>query len=394
MFPTFDVEVVLPTYVTRNRSEVVALIKAFDTNGKAIKGDLILIVRTDHFYIPSKYRTKTAIDGSATLAINLADDLLIDHRLDNDNLELKVTAVVRDKLTGKQCNRTNTVKVTETDFKFQVITPSNAYKPGLKNTFVGKVCTQDGKPVADSGLQLKLKYGYSSNESEWRDSPLLLSPTNGLIKFDVFPPRDIYELVVKAEYMGNTYYIPSSRATTRSGHYMQVIRLDTTDITVGQDVKFVVNATEPIVRLVCEVMGKGDIAWAKSFDTNNNTGYEFSVATVPQMAPSARVLCHYVRPDNREVVADDLGFDVIPPLIGTPFAVNADTRPTKPGEMCATEANTRHNPFVDISGADIMNELKTYVEKPYSHLHWRSSATDYVFKDSAVDVMHNGFIKT
>ncbi|CAG2109155.1 unnamed protein product [Medioppia subpectinata] len=38
--PTFNVEVVLPTYATRNRSEVTATVKAFDANGKAVKGDL------------------------------------------------------------------------------------------------------------------------------------------------------------------------------------------------------------------------------------------------------------------------------------------------------------------------------------------------------------------
>ncbi|CAG2123017.1 unnamed protein product, partial [Medioppia subpectinata] len=42
VLPTFNVEVVLPTYATRNRSEVTATVKAFDANGKAVKGDLTL----------------------------------------------------------------------------------------------------------------------------------------------------------------------------------------------------------------------------------------------------------------------------------------------------------------------------------------------------------------
>ncbi|CAG2106122.1 unnamed protein product [Medioppia subpectinata] len=400
MFPTFDVEVVLPTYVTRNRSEVVALIKAFDTNGKAIKGELTLIARTINFYRPSKFLTKTAIDGSANLTISLADDLLYKVHVNNMPREFAVTAVVRDALTGKQCNRTNTVKAYERDLKFEVIAPLNAYKPGLKNTFVVKVCTQDGKPVADSGPQLKLKYGYSWNDNKWTDSPLLLWPTNGFIKFDIIPPRDmgINELVVKTEYMGHTYALDIKRATTRSGHYMQVIRLDTTDITVGQDVKFVVNATEPIVRLVCEVLGKGDIAWAKSFDIPANTtaGYEFSVATVPQMAPSARVLCHYVRPSDQEVVADDIDFDVLP-VIGTPFTVNADTRHTSPGEFGCVGLNTSDNPFVDISREDVLNELKTYVRttrnSPSYGMRGRWHSTRITFVDAGVEVMHNGFIE-
>ncbi|CAG2109804.1 unnamed protein product [Medioppia subpectinata] len=401
MFPTFDVEVVLPTYVTTNRSEVVALVKAFDTNGKAIKGELTLFVRAINYYRNSKFRTKTAIDGSVTLTINLVEDLQIKEFVNNKHREFEVTAVVRDTLTGKQCNRTNTVNVYERDLKFDVIMPSTAYKLGLKNTFVVKVCTQDGKPVADSGPQVKLQYGFVFNNSKWINSSLLLSPTNGLIKFDVFPPRDMgrSELVFTAEYMGLTYDLDIKRATTRSGHYMQVIRSDTTnDITVGQEVKFIANATEPIGRLVCEVMGKGDIAWAKSFDIPANTtaGYEFSVATVPQMVPTARVMCYYVRPDDREVVADDIDFDVVP-VIGTPFTVNADTRHTSPGEFGCVWLNTSHNPFVDVSREDVVNELKTYVRTTRQSDHYkhyrRWDPTMITFDESAVGVIHNGFIQ-
>ncbi|CAG2118167.1 unnamed protein product [Medioppia subpectinata] len=385
VLPTFNVEIVLPTYVTTNRSkEVVATVTAIDTNGKAIKGELTLNVCTKNKNEHSKYRTKATIDGSATIAVNLVEELeLIERHVGKSGVEIEFTAQVKETVTGKQYNRSHTLKIYDRDVKLEVVNTPNTYKPGLKNTFVVKVCTQDGKPVADSGPQLKLKYGYSLNESEWKeckDSPLLLSPTNGFIKFDVFPPRDIDSMVIKAEYMGHTYDIETTKASTKSGHYLQVLCSDTTtNIAVGRDVKFIANATEPIVRLVCEVMGRGDIAWAKSFDihTNISAGYEFSVATVPLMAPSARLLCHYVRPDNQEVVADALDF-----VFWTPVTVvaAADTRET----------------FVDISPEDLLNELKAYDttarKSSYYRRYGQSSDTIDTFVDSGVGVMHNGFI--
>ncbi|CAG2106123.1 unnamed protein product [Medioppia subpectinata] len=394
VLPTFDVEVVLPSYVTTHlSSEVVATVKAIDTNGKAVKGDLTYSVQAkDLEYIQriGTYRIKTTIDGSATLTVNLIEDLALDEaikdltphnkHLVHNGIEFKFTAQVRETLTGKQYNKTHTMKIYDRDAKVELIKTYNTYKRGMKNTFVVKVVTQDNKPVADSGPQLKLKYGYSLNESEWK--VLMLSPINGLIKFDVFTPRDIDQMVIKAEYMGHTYDLEvPAKAMTSAGHYLQVIRADTTaDIAViGQDVKFVANATEPIVRLVCEVMGRRDIAWAKSFDipTNITGGYEFSVATVPQMAPSARLLCHYVRPDNREVVADAIDFVFSAPTF---TAVAAETRQT----------------FVDISAEDVLNELKAYdttTPKPvYDSRYGESSATGDTFDESGVGVMHNGYI--
>ncbi|CAG2109258.1 unnamed protein product [Medioppia subpectinata] len=364
MFPTTNVEIVLPTYVTVNQSQVVALVKAFDSNGKAVEGELSLFVRTIINAVPSKFFAKAKIYGSVTIPV---DFKVHDHRYPDSKNRIEFTARVTETVTRKQFNGFNTVKVSETDVSIDMVKPSETCKPGLKNTVLLKVVTQDGKPVPDSGPQLKLKYGYSSDESEWRDSPLLLSPTNGFIKFDVIPPKDTFMMVVKPEYMGLTHDLKITIARTRCKHYMKVIRTDTTTITVGQDVKFMVTATEPIVRLVCEVWGKGDIVWAKSFDiqTNIHTGYEFSVATVNQMAPSARVLCHYVRPDDREVVADVLDFDVEPVF------------------------------WIPISLKDVVNELKTYDttarDRPFDfRSYW--SATGDTFDDLGVGVMHNGFI--
>ncbi|CAG2109802.1 unnamed protein product [Medioppia subpectinata] len=393
--PTFDVELALPTYASINRSQVVATVKAFDTNGRPVKGYLTLDA--------TKYRVITTIDGTATIPVHLVDELQVEidpHRLYyQTGIDIKFTAKVRDRLTGKLHNTSNVINVYERDLKVELIKMSETYKPGLKYTALFKVVTQDGKPVADYGPQLTVNYGYSWDEKEWADSPLLLTPINGLIKVDLFVPKVGVLLKFKAEYMGHIYLTDTvAKADSPSGHYMQVTRADTTDITVGQDVKFIVTATEPIRRLVCEVMGRGDILWAKSLDIHTNImdGYEFSIATVGQMAQSARVLCHYVRPDNQEVVADALNIAVA--LVRTPVRVSAGIRATKPGAMAGVRADASVAILgVDLNGEDVVNELKGYDYDPRRWSRRRgmvsgtATATE-VFADSGAVMLSNGLI--
>ena len=54
VLPTFDVEIALPSYATRSKSDVMATIKAVYTYGKPVKGDLTLTVQTKD-YNPSNY---------------------------------------------------------------------------------------------------------------------------------------------------------------------------------------------------------------------------------------------------------------------------------------------------------------------------------------------------
>ncbi|CAG2117298.1 unnamed protein product, partial [Medioppia subpectinata] len=375
VLPTFNVEVVLPTFVAiSSASKVDATIRAFDSNGRPVKGDLTLNVR-DYHYNTGKFRLKTTIDGTATISVHLFDDIDLDRPIRASNgVDIKFMAQVRDSLTGKQYNGSNTVMAYNRDVWAELVNKPETYKPGLKYTAIIKVVTQDGKPVADNGPQLTLKYGYSWDGKEWKDKPLVLTPTNGLIKVDLFPPKDGGDvMIIKGEYIypGHFYQLATTkRAESRSGNYLQVIRADTTDITVGQDVKFIATATEPITRLVCEVMGRGNIVWAKSLDiaTDIRAGFEFSIVTTRQMAPTARMMCHYVRPDNQEVVADVLNIAVA--LVRTPVTVA-----TKPGAMAGVWAEPSVNILgVDVCADDVMNQLKAYVIDPtdseyFSHVN-------------------------
>ena len=240
-----------------------------------------------------------------------------------------------------------------------------------------KVAYQDDKPVDDNGPQLKLRYGFSYSDEEWNNT-LLLTPVKGLITIEIYPPRnkEVLVLGMRAEYKGQTYYFESiESAQSPSNNFIQVIMNGGTEANVDQEVSFMVNATEPLNRLVYEVMGRGDIVLARSENVPNANSFVFSFMVTHRMAPKARIVIYYVRKDNQEVVADALNFDVSG-VFKTDVTVSTNVKETKPGAMVDVRVDTKPNAFVgilgidqsvlllksgnDITQQDVINELETY----------------------------------
>ncbi|CAG2113508.1 unnamed protein product, partial [Medioppia subpectinata] len=411
VLPTFDVEVVLPKYTTRDRPDIVATVKALYTYGQGVKGDLTLTVQTKEHYSRSKYRTRYPIDGSVDIPINLMDDLSLDQHF--QNMEIEVIGVVKEALTGRSYNRSNTMKIYDRDVKVEQVKTSQTFKPGLKYPVLIKVTDQDDKPVPENGPKLTLKYGYTYEDRDQKT--VLMSPVNGLIAVDLYPPNNTEHINLRAEYMGKDYWLENiQKAQSPSGNYIQVVRLDSDkDVSVGQLLRFAVNATEPIGRLVCEVLGKGDIVWAQSIDIpDNKMTHEFTLEATQAMVPTARLVCHYLRAANQEVVADGLKFDVSGTL-RTPVSVTTDVQTTKPGAPVEVRVSTKPDAYVgllgvdqsvlllksgyDITREDVDKELKTYDSTGADDQHrygwWQNSVTaGEIFDNSGVVVMSNGLI--
>ncbi|CAG2164131.1 unnamed protein product, partial [Oppiella nova] len=426
VLPTFDVEVLLPPYATYNRSDVVATVKAIYTYGKPVKGEVTLTVQPKVRYNMlsvrplEQFQTKTTIDGSVDIPVTIVRDLNL--KTDFFEREIEFFALVEEGLTGRKYNKSNSVKIHDKEVKVELIKTSKTFKPGLKYTAILKVVYQDDKPVDENGPQLKLKYGFSYNEDDWNNT-LFLTPVNGLITLEIYPPRikDIMVLSLRAEYKGQTYYLESiESAQSPSNNFIQVIKSDKTDARVGEEVRFMVNATEPLTRIVYEVMGRGDIVLARSVDVPNSNSFDFSLMATHKMAPKARVVCYYVRPDNQEVVADALNFDV-EGVFKTQVTVDTNVRETKPGALVDVRVDTKPNAYVgilgidqsvlllksgnDITQQDVINELQTYDTGKTSNRHlprwyrnkrslwWPgSSTTGEIFDDSGVVILSNGLI--
>ena len=69
------------------------------------------------------------------------------------------------------------------------------------------------------------------------------------------------------------------------------------------------NATQPMVYFVYEIMGRGDVIFAQTLQAHKGTTHTFRFIATASMAPRARLIVYYVK-DSGEIVADSLHFAI------------------------------------------------------------------------------------
>ncbi|GIY91023.1 CD109 antigen [Caerostris darwini] len=423
VLPNFEVQLSLPPYVTYSKPDCLATVTAKYTYGKPVKGHVKLIVKPSlrFGYLANEKPsvTEAEIDGTIDIPMNLVRDLGL--KEETLTLEIDVVAEVEEYLTKRKYNTTNVIKMYDRDIKVELVKSSESYKPGLKYTAHLKVCYQDGTPVVvTNGDQIVLKYGYSYDDREW-ESRRIAVPSNGLVNVDFYPPvnPNASSLSMSAEFRGFEYHLENiETAMSPSNSFIQVL-LRTENPTVDKEIELEINATEPLSHLVYEVLGRGDIVLANAIAVPNVKTYRFSIPVTYKMAPKARVVVFYVRPENSEIVADAVNFDVSG-VFRTPVSVSTNIKETKPGAPVNVSVSTRPNALVgllgidqsvlllksgnDITKNDVITELETYDggKKKFRYnpfyrkkrsLWWPGSATAYeVFEDSGVVVLTNGHV--
>ncbi|GBM39099.1 CD109 antigen [Araneus ventricosus] len=423
VLPNFEVQLSLPPYVTYSKPDFVATVTAKYTYGKPVKGHVKLMVKPSlRFGYLSNEKpsvTEAEIDGSIDIPMNLVRDLNL--KEETLTLEIDVVAEVEEYLTKRKYNTSSVIKMYDRDIKVELVKSSESYKPGLKYTAHLKVCYQDGTPVVvTNGDQIVLKYGYTYDDREW-ESRRIAVPSNGLVNVDFYPPvnANASALSMSAEFRGFEYHLENiETAMSPSNSFIQVL-LRTENPTVDKEIELEINATEPLSHLVYEVLGRGDIVLANAIAVPNVKTYRFSIPVTYKMAPKARVIVFYVRPENNEIVADAVNFDVAG-VFRTPVSVTTNIKETKPGAPVNVTVSTRPNALVgllgidqsvlllktgnDITKNDVITELETYdggkkkmrynpFYRKKRSLWWPGSATAYeVFDDSGVVVLTNGFI--
>ena len=412
--PTFDVEVKLPPYATYNKSDVLATIKATYTYGKPVKGEVTLTVQSQNRL--EQFQTKTQIDGSIDIPVDIVRDLNLDRTFTRNTIEneIEFSALVEEGLTGRKYSKSNTVKIYDKEIKVELIKTSKTFKPGLKFTSYLKVAYQDDLPVDDNGSPLILNCAYDHGTKMLTEN-LNLIPERGMIKFEIFPPKDAFLIAINAEYRGQHYYVRDGvvkGAQSPSNNFIQIIMSDQRSLHIGQEIEFEVNATEGIDKLIYEVMGREDIVLARGIEMANTSTTKFRLMTTHQMAPKSRIIVYYVRSDNKEVVADALNFDV-EGVFKTPVAIDTDVRETKPGAHVQVKVSTMPQAYVgilgidqsvlllksgnDITQQDVINELESYDSARFKwSSQWSSwprlSTTGEIFDHSGIVILSNGMI--
>ena len=106
ILPTFDVEVLLPSYATYNESDVIATVKATYTYGKPVKGEVTLTVQPRVRYNMltvrplEQFQTKVTMDGSVDIPVTVVRDLNL--KTDFFEREIEFFALVEESLDGKK----------------------------------------------------------------------------------------------------------------------------------------------------------------------------------------------------------------------------------------------------------------------------------------------------
>ena len=349
------------------------------------------------------------MNGSVDIPINIVKDLDIDQKKYPHDVDIDFTAVVREGVTRKKYTKCNSLTLYHRDYRVEA-TNNSHLKPGLKYTALFKVVHPDDTPVDDNGPPVALKYDYSYHKKqlEFTES-LILQPIHGLIRAEIYPPKNAKVLRFNSTYMQYDYLHDIYLAESPTGNYIQLERCDFMDVRVGHEIKFRVTATEPLTRIVYEVMGGGDIVLTHSLDIpGNSSSYEFSVMAVHRMAPKARILCYYVREDNEEVVADAMDFEV-DGLFRTDVSIDTDLKEAEPGAQVAVRVNTKPDAWVSIVGVDqsvlllksgndmtreaVIQELQTF-DTTFTDNYWdgRTSTAQKLFNLSGVVVISNGLV--
>jgi CD109 antigen len=425
ILPTYDVEVILPSYATYNESDVVCTVKATYTYGKPVKGDVTLTVQPRVRYNMltvrplEQFQAKATIDGSVDIPVRVVRDLNL--KTDFFEREIEFFALVEEGLTGRKYNKTGILKMFDKKVKIELVKTSKTFKPGLKYTIILKVSYQDDIPVEDNGPPVRVRYGYTYNDDAWNQS-FTGVPSKGILTFDVTPPvKEVMVLGLRADYQGHDYYLETIEAAqSPSDSFIQITMPQDSNPRVGQEVSVQVVVTEPLKKIVYEVMGRGDIVLARSFQVEDNAkSHEFTFTVTHKMAPKARIVAYYVRLDNQEIVADALNFDV-EGVFRTPVSLTTSVSETKPGSPVKVSVNTKPGAYVGILGldqsilllktgndltqADVIKELETYdggktsdiptwyQRRKRSLWYPGSVSAGEIFQDSGVIIISNGLL--
>ncbi|KAB7494034.1 Antigen, partial [Armadillidium nasatum] len=309
VLPKFEVEVDLPKYATFDDREIVATVKARYTYGQPVKGEVTIQVSPTYkyAYLQAPYDKPVSVvkmmKGKTDIVFNMFTDL----RLKEDYIrELQFTAYVKEELTDRVQNATSTITVFKYPYSMEFIRTSDSFKPGLKYTAFLKLSYHDDTPVRSG--EVTIRHAFSRDQSKFVES-IHRVPSNGIVPLTFFPPLDenVLNLALEAQYGNLTQWLADiTRAQSPSNSFLQATLL-TENPKVGEEVEVELNATQPMLHFVYEILGRGDVIYAQTLQAHKGTTHVFRFVATPSMAPRARLVVYYVREDG-EIVADSLHF--------------------------------------------------------------------------------------
>ena len=394
VLPTFEVSIQLPSYATHQEPDVVATVRAEYTYGRPVRGHVTLsvqpLVRFSQLDTrpldQAQFRARLGPDGSVDFPIDLIKDL--HQKRDLFERELEFFALVEEDLTGRKYNATKTIKVHDKDIKVELLEAARTFKPGLRYHIRLKVAYQDDTPVEDNGPELELEWTYDG--SARRAGSLRARPTGGLVERSIEVPHKVDSPLAPGErqltprsleftvhFRGQTHRLsPVFSALTESEQFVQIELPQFDDDASGEQpvgsspvarrapatrrpnvndqLKVRIVATEPMQQVTCQGLARNQVVWAVSREAKNETRLEFEVNIEQRMAPRSRLLCFYVRPENKELMVDarelQLAGGAAPSR--NPVKLSASRDQAKPGQEVEVGVFTKPNSLVGVLAVD------------------------------------------
>lgn len=423
VLPKFEVTVHLPDYATFDQKTVIATVAAKYTYGRPVKGEVTLQVTPTYKYgyLQAPYddpiRVVKQMKGKTDITIDLDSDL----RLKGDFArELEITAYVQEELTERVQNATNRVTVYRFPYSLSLIRTSDSFKPGLKYTAFLKVSYQDDTPVTSGEVTVRHTF---TRDADGFTETVYAIPPNGIITLEFTPPleENVVSLALEARYLELTQWLGEIiRAQSPTNAFLQATLL-TQNPKVGDEIIVGLNATQPLVYFVYQVIGRGDILFAQTLQAHKGTTHTFRFLATSAMAPRARLVVYYVK-DDGEIVADSLHF-AVSGAIQNEVSVSVSPGTVDVGGDVSITVTTKPNAFVGVlavdqrslilgtqnhlSQKDVIEELETYdpgrrnLEGPWysisrrkrSLFNWHGTTTaGDVFQNAGVVVLTNGLV--
>jgi len=313
VLPKFEVTLEVPPHVTFKDSKFPVTVRAKYTYGRPVKGEATISMYPrfvsdvlQPVYDPPVHKV-IKIDGKGVTEFDAVADLSL-----NEDYERQILfdVVVKEDLTGREQNSTASLWVHRHKYKLELDKTSEFFKPGLKYTAFLRLVHHDGVPVTDKTNKIKVRYGYSYDETEYVEEQYPVSD-NGIVELNFYPPVNATTLGIEGEYLDvKEWFSTVSPAVSPSNSFIQAILL-TANPKVNEDVEIEVNSTSVLTHLTYQVLGRGDVVLANSVQVPNGGERmaRFRFLATSLMAPTAHLVVQYVSEDG-EVVADGLDIEL------------------------------------------------------------------------------------
>ncbi|XP_022083908.1 CD109 antigen-like isoform X2 [Acanthaster planci] len=362
VLPKFEVTVTPPPYIVSTDTQATISVEAKYTYGEPVKGTVSMDLQVLGGGKP--YHVEFEIDGKGETVVTKAE--LAD--LYYGNLyrwaRFTCTANVTESLTGIQQTGVGYFGYEEKPIKVAEL-PGNpeVFKPGLLYTAYVKVTHVDETSLTDAERRRRLVVTHSYTVSGSRESvdaidAEVVIPEDGIIKLDFSFPTE----AVSANFLVAYYYDNNERAygydvqkylspaNSPSSEFLQIIAQGAS-LQAGTQASFEIRTTEVPPKLTYQVFSKGNIVLANSLTSVTSTNTVLTIDVTSAMAPQARLVVSYVRPDNHELVLDSININV-EGAFENEVTINFNKEEVEPGEGIKLDITAERNAYVGVLAID------------------------------------------